>query len=164
MSGRVVHFEIPADDLAWAQDFYRSSFGWTINSMPDVGYALFSTTASGEQGAPSEPGAINGGMLKRESPVTTPVITIAVDDIDQTLEAIDSFGGSTVRPKMPVMDMGFAAYFKDSEGILRVCGRTPGKSRSQTTAGATALHVQVVAPLHRRAAGRRASVVQTLLS
>ncbi|MDQ1668085.1 MAG: uncharacterized protein QOE40_146, partial [Actinomycetota bacterium] len=32
MGGRVVHFEIPADDLARAQEFYRSAFGWEINS------------------------------------------------------------------------------------------------------------------------------------
>ncbi len=118
LSGRVVHFEIPADDPARAQDFYRSAFGWQINSMPDMGYAILSTTATDEQGAPSEPGAINGGMLKRESPVTTPVIVIDVDDIDKALETINSLGGSTVQPKSSVMDMGFAAYFKDSEGNL----------------------------------------------
>ena len=118
MSGRVVHFEIPADDPARAQDFYRSAFGWTINSMPDMGYAILNTTATDDQGAPSDPGAINGGMLKRESPVTTPVITIEVDDIDKALETIGSLGGKTVRPKLSVMDMGFAAYFTDSEGNL----------------------------------------------
>jgi predicted enzyme related to lactoylglutathione lyase len=55
---------------------------------------------------------------ERESPVTTPVITIEVDDIDRALETINSLGGSTVRPKMPVMDMGFAAYFRDCEDNL----------------------------------------------
>jgi predicted enzyme related to lactoylglutathione lyase len=118
VSGRVVHFEIPADDPERAQHFYRSAFGWNISSMPDMGYAMLTTTATDERGAPSEPGAINGGMLKRQSPVTTPVITIAVDDIDKALETINSLGGSTVRPKMPVMDMGFAAYFRDCEDNL----------------------------------------------
>jgi len=118
MSGRVVHFEIPADDPARAQDFYRSLFDWTVNAMPGMGYALLSTTATDEHGTPSEPGAINGGMLKRQAPVTTPVITIEVDDIDETLDSIASKGGSAVRAKMPVGDMGFAAYFTDSEGNL----------------------------------------------
>ena len=118
MSGRVVHFEIPADDVERAEEFYKSTFGWNINSMPDMGYSMVSTTPTNEQGAPTDPGAINGGMMKREAPVSTPVITIDVDDIDKALETISTHGGSTVQPKKSVMDMGFSAYFKDSEGNL----------------------------------------------
>ena len=118
MTGRVVHFEIPADDPARAQDFYRSVFGWDINSMPDMGYALVTTTETDDQGAPTEPGAINGGMLRREHPVTAPVITIEVDDIDATLNDVEARGGNTVQPKAAVAGMGFAAYFTDSEGNL----------------------------------------------
>ncbi len=116
MSGRVVHFEIPADDPARAHEFYRSAFGWSIDSMPGMEYAMVSTTPTDEHGAPSAPGAINGGMLARQAPVTSPVITIEVDDIDKVLETIGSLGGSSLREKQPVGDMGFAAYFTDSEG------------------------------------------------
>lgn len=118
MSGRVVHFEIPADDVGRAEEFYRSAFGWDISSMPDMDYTMVSTTPTDEQGAPKDPGAINGGMFQRESSLSTPVITIDVDDIDKALETISTLGGSTVQPKSAVMDMGFAAYFKDSEGNL----------------------------------------------
>ena len=118
MSGRVVHFEIPADDVARAEEFYRSAFGWNLNPMPDMGYTMVSTTPTDEQGAPKDPGAINGGMFKREATISTPIITIDVDDIDKALETIASNGGSTVQGKQSVMDMGFAAYFKDSEGNL----------------------------------------------
>jgi predicted enzyme related to lactoylglutathione lyase len=120
MSGRVVHFEIPADDLSRAQDFYRSVFGWNLQSVPDVDvdYTMVSTTPTNDQGMPSEPGSINGGMLQRGDPVTKPVITIDVDDIDKSLEIIGTLGGATVSPKHSVMDMGFAAYFTDSEGNL----------------------------------------------
>jgi hypothetical protein len=55
-------------------------------------------------------------MLQREAPVTAPVVTLAVDDIDATLAAVEKHGGSTVNGKQPVGDMGFAAYFTDSEG------------------------------------------------
>jgi predicted enzyme related to lactoylglutathione lyase len=118
MTGRVVHFEIPADDPARAYEFYRAAFGWDINAMPDMGYALLTTTPTDDTGTPAKPGAINGGMLRRQSPVTTPVVTIEVDDIDRTLETITAQGGTTVQPKAPVADMGFAAYFTDSEGNL----------------------------------------------
>jgi predicted enzyme related to lactoylglutathione lyase len=118
MGGRVVHFEIPADDLARAQEFYRSAFGWEINSMPGVDYALASTTPTDDQGMPTEPGAINGGLLTRQEPVTSTVVTIDVEDIDKALDTISSLGGSTVRGKEAVMDIGFAAYFRDCEGNL----------------------------------------------
>jgi predicted enzyme related to lactoylglutathione lyase len=118
MSGGVVHFEIPADDVSRAQEFYQSAFGWNLNPIPEVNYTMVGTTPTNEQGMPTDPGAINGGMLKREPPVTSPVLTIDVDDIDKALEKIGTLGGSTVQAKQPVMDMGFAAYFKDSEGNL----------------------------------------------
>ena len=114
MSGRVVHFEIPADDLTRAESFYRDAFGWEINSMPGMGCTLVSTTPSTQTG-PVEPGAINGGMLVRQVPITAPVVTIEVDDIDTALKAIAGLGGHTVRERTPVGDMGFAAYFADTE-------------------------------------------------
>jgi len=114
--GKVVHFEIPADDVARAQKFYSTVFGWKMNSMPEMQYTLVGTVATDEKGMPKEAGAINGGMLKRQEPVMTPVITIDVSDIDKALETIVKNGGRAVSKKQPVGDMGFAAYFKDSEG------------------------------------------------
>lgn len=117
MSGRVVHFEIPVDDLARAEGFYRDAFGWEMNSVPGMGYTLVSTTPSTERG-PTEPGAINGGMLARQAPITAPVVTIEVDDIGQALKVIERGGGRTVRERTPVGDMGFSAYFADPEGNI----------------------------------------------
>lgn len=115
MSGRVVYFEIPTDDPQRAAVFYGSAFGWDLSSMPGMGYTLASTGPSGDHG-PTQPGFINGGMLRRCEEVPSPVITIAVDDMVAALAAIEQNGGSTVRGKEPVGDMGFAAYVKDSEG------------------------------------------------
>ncbi len=117
MSGRVVHFEIPCDDSERGPGFYRDVFGWEIQSMPEMGYHLVTTGPSGDQG-PTEPGYIGGGMLARQSPVDHPVITIDVDDIDASLQDIETHGGATVMGKMAVGDMGWAAYFTDSEGNL----------------------------------------------
>jgi predicted enzyme related to lactoylglutathione lyase len=118
MSGRVVHFEVPFDDADRARGFYRDVFGWQIMEMPDMGYNIVSTGPAGDDGMPSEPGFIGGGMLQRQDPVTKPVIVVQVDDIDATLKQVGSSGGSVVREKMNVGDMGFAAYFADSEGNL----------------------------------------------
>lgn len=118
MAGEVVHFEIPVDDPDRAKGFYGQAFGWAMNSMPQMEYTLVRTTAVNEHGVPSEPGAINGGLLRRGGELTAPMITIGVDDINASLEVIGQLGGSTVRPKMPVGDMGFAAYCKDTEGNI----------------------------------------------
>ncbi len=117
MSGKVVHFEIPFDDDERALAFYRDIFGWDIQSMPDMGYNMVSTGPGGDTG-PTDPGYIGGGMLQRQDPVTSTVVVIDVADIDATLADIEAKGGSTVRAKEPVGDMGFAAYFNDPEGNL----------------------------------------------
>lgn len=116
MTDPVVHFEIPADDVERARGFYADAFGWTMNSMPGMGYTFLETAPAGEDGRPSEPGTINGGMLARQSPITVPVITVSVDDIDTSLARIEELGGTTLRAKLPIGDMGFAAYFSDTEG------------------------------------------------
>ena len=116
MSGEVIHFEIPADDPARAQAFYRDVFGWGINSMPEMEYALLQTAETDESGTVRTPGAINGGMLRRQGAITSPVITISTDDIDTTLTHVEKLGGAVVLPKTAVAEMGFSAYFTDPEG------------------------------------------------
>ena len=118
MSARVVHFEVPYDDADRARGFYRDVFDWQIQPMPEMGYNSVSTGPAGDDGMPSEPGYIGGGMMERQEQVRTPVIVLDVDDIDATLATIGEHGGGTVIAKMPVGDMGFAAYFTDSEGNL----------------------------------------------
>jgi predicted enzyme related to lactoylglutathione lyase len=118
MSARVVHFEIPFDDADRALGFYREVFDWQIQSMPEMNYNIVSTGPATEEGMPSEPGYIGGGMMQRQEPVGTPVITLDVPDIDAALVAIEKNGGSAVGEKMTVGDMGFAAYFNDTEGNL----------------------------------------------
>ena len=118
MSGRVVHFEVPYDDADRARSFYSDVFGWKVQPVPEMQYDIVSTGPVTDQGMPSEPGYVGGGLTQRAEPVSRPVITIAVDDIDATLDKVRSNGGSAVGEKIQVGDMGFAAYFNDSEGNL----------------------------------------------
>ncbi len=78
---------------------------------------MVTTGPSGEQG-PTEAGFINGGMLKREGDWTAPNIVLDVENIEDALKAVGEAGGSTVQERQAVGDMGFAAYFRDSEGNL----------------------------------------------
>jgi predicted enzyme related to lactoylglutathione lyase len=118
MSARVVHFEIPFDDADRALGFYRDVFDWQIQSVPEMAYNMVTTGPVSDEGMPTEPGYIGGGLLQRQEPVRTPVLTLEVDDIDATLATIEKNGGSAIGEKLPVGDMGFAAYFNDSEGNL----------------------------------------------
>jgi len=116
MSGRVVHFEIPVDDVERAQRFYHDAFGWVMNSMPQMQYTLVSTTETDEAGQPVTPGSINGGMLARQEAITNPIVTIEVDDMDDSLSLVEQLGGTIVIGRQAVGDMGFSAYFTDPEG------------------------------------------------
>lgn len=117
MSGRVVHFEIPYEDGDRARGFYSEAFGWGMQDWGDGAYTLVTTGPTGESGA-EEPGFINGGMMQREAPFGTPIVTIDVDDVDAALATVERLGGTTVAAKQPVGEMGWSAYFKDPEGNL----------------------------------------------
>ena len=118
MNGSVVHFEVPYDDADRARAFYTDVFGWKLNQMPEFEYTGVSTGPTGEDGMPSEPGYIGGGMFQRMDNIDRPVITISVDDIQAALATIAEHGGAQVGETMEVGDMGIAGYFTDSEGNL----------------------------------------------
>ena len=118
MADSVVHFEVPYDDPDRARAFYVDVFGWKIQQVPEFDYNFVQTGATGEDGMPSAPGYIGGGMFQRSKDVDRPVITLAVDDMDAALERIRAAGGSPVGEPMQVGDMGIAGYFTDTEGNL----------------------------------------------
>ncbi|TNC17279.1 VOC family protein [Georgenia sp. 311] len=116
MTGRVVHFEIPFEDKERAKRFYGEIFNWTFDEMPELDYVGVSTGPAREDGMPDEPGYIGGGMTQRQGANTAPIIVLASADIDADLARVESNGGAVLEPKSPVAEMGFAAYFTDSEG------------------------------------------------
>jgi predicted enzyme related to lactoylglutathione lyase len=118
MSGKVVHFEIPADDAERAQQFYGDVFGWQLQPMPEANYTMVTTGPSGDTG-PTEPGYINGGMFTRSEEASQhPVLVVDVEDIDAALQKVEEAGGKTLSGRMDVMGMGWAAYFTDPEGNI----------------------------------------------
>ena len=117
MTDRIVHFEIPFDDGDRARSFYRDAFGWDVRPMPEMDYTAVATGPADEQGAPSEPGYINGGMFERSGDsLRSPVVTVGVESIAAALERVERLGGKTVQDRAPVGDLGFYAYFTDPEG------------------------------------------------
>ena len=120
MSGKVVHFEVPFDDGDRARAFYGDVFGWQLMPMPEMSYTIVMTGPTDQETGPSEPGFINGGMFERSDdfPGKGPNVVIDVPSIDDSLKKVSEAGGTVVKEKMPVGDMGFAAYFADTEGNL----------------------------------------------
>lgn len=120
MAGQVVHFELPANDLDRAREFYHDAFGWTIDDAPGLPYPylLVTTTEVDERGVPKMPGAINGGMFSRLPWTGGPTVLIDVENIERALDRILRLGGEVIRGRTPIMDMGFVAYFRDPEGNI----------------------------------------------
>ncbi len=114
---KVVHFEIPTEDRERAKKFYAAVFDWQLRDMPfqeDV-YTFAITSPVDDQFMHVEKGGINGGLFKKEGPMQNPVITIEVPSIDEHIPKIEAAGGKLLVPKGEVPDMGYYAYFRDSE-------------------------------------------------
>jgi uncharacterized protein len=117
MSGEVGHFEIPADNTERARKFYSATFGWKLTPVPGMDYTMVQTGAADAQGMPKEPGYISGGIGKRGGPLEHPVVTIVVDDVAAAEKKVEKNGGQVIQKKQAIPgNMGFTAYFKDSEG------------------------------------------------
>ncbi|HXS59914.1 MAG TPA: VOC family protein [Candidatus Sulfopaludibacter sp.] len=113
----VQHFEIAADDVQRAQEFYKKVFGWTMQRMsnpvrPEEDYWTFETKDDdGNQG-------LSGGMMKRQSPQQTVTNYVSVLSIDEYSLKINQSGGKIIIPKTKLPDMGFIAVCLDSENNM----------------------------------------------
>lgn len=105
-----VKFEIPADDLKRASEFYKAVFGWSTMDLP-FNYVILDT-----HGKPVNPMASSGGISPRNDFVKAPVLIIPVDSIDETAKKIKDAGGEALNGKQQVGDFGFSMYIKDTEG------------------------------------------------
>lgn len=107
--GRVVHFELGADDPERAGRFYSEVFGWAVQKWAGPeDYWLVQT------GPDDQPG-INGGFF-RKRPGATCINTIAVASVDESSARITEAGGRIIAPKMAIPGIGYLAYGQDPEG------------------------------------------------
>jgi predicted enzyme related to lactoylglutathione lyase len=116
MHNSVVFFELPADRPERAKTFYEKTFGWKIEHNPGLDIYMVGTAPSDRRGRATERGAINGLMSERRDADSTTVITIDVQDIDSAIKNVKKNGGRIVKEKWKIPGVGYAAYFKDTEG------------------------------------------------
>lgn len=115
---KVVHFEIPADDMNRAKEFYEKVFDWNIMPFDPVYYLAVTVPIDEKTMMPKEPGAINGGIMARMKEVPNPTIFIEVEDLDWYLKKIEAAGGKLVTPKTEVPQMLWFARIQDTEGNI----------------------------------------------
>ena len=107
---RVVHFEIYADEVERATKFYAEVFGWQIHKWdgPDD-YWRASTGGDGEAG-------IDGAIQGRPQPGAIGMNFIDVESVDDYIAKIQANGGTLVRPKIHIPEVGYTAVCNDTEG------------------------------------------------
>jgi len=107
----IVHFDVPAEDLERASNFYRELFGWKIERLPGpMEYYGIMTTNS--EGAP----ALGGGMGKKNEWDTGMVNYIGVGSIAYSSAKVVELGGEVIMPRTEVPGYGFLAVCVDTEG------------------------------------------------
>ena len=114
MTGQVTHFEIPADDVKRAQQFFEEVFGWELSPFYGSEYLYIKTEKDGAKAPPLE--RVTGGLDKRDGLLEHVTVMFEVESIERTLRMIERSGGKVARERRPVGDFGYSAYFKDTEG------------------------------------------------
>lgn len=112
MNNRPIHFDIQADDIERAKNFYEKVFGWKIDKAPNANGMDYWMIETGEG-----PG-INGGMSKKGTGNDFSDrfdCTIMVADIDKALEAVKANGGEVTMEKSELKGIGWFARARDTE-------------------------------------------------
>ena len=105
MPGKLVHFEIGAQDVDRAEGFWSSVFGWQFSrdQMPGIDYRLVRTDED------------QGGGLYQSDDRGHLRIYFDTDDIDASVARIRELGGEA-EDKQPIPHVGWFARCEDSEG------------------------------------------------
>ncbi len=104
MAGKLVHFELPAQDTNRAAEFYGTLFDWKVqdSGMPGIDYRMIE----------GEPG---GAIYASDSGGRGPVIYFDTGEIDADVARVRELGGEAEN-KEPIPGIGWFARCKDTEG------------------------------------------------
>ncbi len=113
--GRVVHFEIGADDPERAAKFYEQALGWKVTkASPEYGDYWMVDTGEGL--------GIGGGMYKRQGESAKShdanafVCTVDVEDVEDAMKKVKAAGGKLVGEKLDIPQIGTFHSCEDTEG------------------------------------------------
>ncbi|OBC10734.1 hydroxylase [Mycobacterium sp. 852013-50091_SCH5140682] len=94
-AGAPAYFQLTTRDYAGSLDFYRTVFGWNIDTVSDTDEFRYSTASF--NGVPAL-GVMDGSAFLPEGVPATWTVFFGSDDVDKTIELIVENGGSVVRP------------------------------------------------------------------
>ncbi len=114
MPNYVARFAINAADVPRARDFYAKVFDWKFEPWGPPNFYLIET-------GDAPPGEAGGLLQERRELVPGSKMigfecTIVVENIDDTIRAIESNGGKMVTEKFHIPTVCTVAYFQDTEG------------------------------------------------
>jgi predicted enzyme related to lactoylglutathione lyase len=101
MAGKLVHFELPSEDMERAKGFWSGVFDWEFGDP--MGAEYWMTRTSEDQGGAIYAG--EGGLR----------VYFDTDNIDATLAKIGELGGKPGE-KSPIPHVGYFAHCTDTEG------------------------------------------------
>ena len=106
---KIVHFEIPADDIDRAKTFYNQLFGWKIESCQGSDYWMIQTEETADENV------LRGGMMMRQQPRQQIINYVDIPSVAEYVEKVAALGGTVLVPKSAVPGMGYFAVCNDTE-------------------------------------------------
>ncbi len=106
MAGKLVHFELPAQDATRAKAFWSGVCGWEFgdSAMPDFEYYMVQTAT--DQG---------GAVYPAQAGEKGVIVYFDTDDIDASVAKVREQGGQA-EDKQPIPHVGWFARCTDTEG------------------------------------------------
>ena len=111
MANPFVHVELNTQDVPKAKRFFSQLFGWKLADMP-MGGESYTMIDVGD--------GTGGGMMKHPMP-GAPAMWLAyvlVDDIEAATKKVKALGGTVMKEKTEVPDMGWLAIIVDPTGAM----------------------------------------------
>lgn len=109
MGNPVVHFEVNGTDREPLEKFYSELFGWHVQSMPEMGYGMIDTHATG---------GINGGIGQVDRGRGFVTFYVEADDPQAILDKAVSLGGTVVMPVTEIPNTVTLAQLADFDGNI----------------------------------------------
>ena len=109
-------FDIPADDVDRAKNFYTGLLGWTIEPLagfPDPAQRRHSIVTG-----PAGDGTVNTGGLYQRHGSNGIMDFVLVSDLDAVLAKVGPLGGKIVLEKTSIEAVGSFAVIQDTEGNI----------------------------------------------
>jgi predicted enzyme related to lactoylglutathione lyase len=120
----VTWFSIPAQDIDQATAFYSKVFDWKVQPPTKENDAVFDynvvvNSASDENFVSKKTGRLNGCIVKKATGITTPVVLVEVDDLDESARKVVAAGGTVVSERIPMRSLnGEFILVKDPDGNM----------------------------------------------